>query len=91
MSRFDTVHVYADLVRFRQPALMGELHCQESRSGEIFSFSYDEMWLAGMETFAFDPDLSLVTGHQYPASDRTNFGISGFIAGPLGPRADAAA
>jgi serine/threonine-protein kinase HipA len=75
MSRFDTVHVYADLERFRHPALMGELHCQQSRSGEIFSFNYDRTWLAGAETFAFDPDLALVAGHQYPASDRANFGI----------------
>jgi serine/threonine-protein kinase HipA len=75
MSRLDTVHVYADLERFRQPALMGELHCQQSRSGEIFSFNYDRTWLAGADTFAFDPDLVLVAGHQYPASDRANFGI----------------
>ncbi|HWG20346.1 MAG TPA: HipA domain-containing protein [Terracidiphilus sp.] len=75
MSRFDTVHVYADLERFAQPALMGELHCQQSRSGEIFSFLYDETWLTRAEAFAFDPDLSLVAGHQYPASDRANFGI----------------
>jgi len=75
MSRLDTVHVYADLERFGQPALMGQLHCQQGRSGEIFSFNYDEKWLAGPETFAFDPDLALVMGHQYPASDRANFGI----------------
>ena len=75
MTRFDTVQVYVDLERFGQPALMGELHCQQSRSGEIFSFNYDEAWLAGPETFAFDPDLALVAGHQYPASDRANFGI----------------
>jgi serine/threonine-protein kinase HipA len=75
MTRFDTVQVYVDLERFAQPALMGELHCQQSRSGEIFSFKYDEAWLAGPETFAFDPDLALVAGHQYPASDRANFGI----------------
>jgi serine/threonine-protein kinase HipA len=75
MTRFDTVQVNVDLERFAQPALMGELHCQQSRSGEIFSFNYDEAWLAGAETFAFDPDLALVAGHQYPASDRANFGI----------------
>src|SRR5260370_26077024 len=54
---------------------MGEFHCQQSRSGEIFSFTYDEAWLAGPEPFAFDPDLALVAGHQYPVSDRANFGI----------------
>jgi serine/threonine-protein kinase HipA len=75
MTRFDTVQVYLDLERFGQPALMGELHCQQSRSGEIFSFNYDEAWLSGPEAFAFDPDLALVAGHQYPASNRANFGI----------------
>ncbi len=75
MTRFNTVRVYVDLERLGQPALMGELHCQQSRSGEIFSFNYDEAWLAGPEVFAFDPDLGLVAGHQYPASDRANFGI----------------
>jgi serine/threonine-protein kinase HipA len=75
VSRLNTVHVYADLEHFGQPAFMGELHCQPSRSGEIFSFNYNEAWLAGAETFAFDPDLALAAGHQYPASDRANFGI----------------
>jgi len=75
MTRFDTVQVYVDLEHFGQPALMGELYCQQGRSGEIFSSNYDETWLAGPETFAFNPDLALVEGHQYPASDRANFGI----------------
>ena len=47
MTRFDTVQVYVDLECFTQPALMGELLCQQSRSGEIFSFNYDEAWVAG--------------------------------------------
>jgi serine/threonine-protein kinase HipA len=75
MSRFDTVQVYADIDHFRKPALIGELHCQQSRAGEIFSFNYDKTWLASAQAFAFDPDLALVAGHQYPAPDRTNFGI----------------
>jgi serine/threonine-protein kinase HipA len=54
---------------------MGELHCQQSGSGEIFSFEYDKLWLARPELFAFDPDLALSSGDQYPAADRTNFGI----------------
>jgi serine/threonine-protein kinase HipA len=54
---------------------MGELHCQQSRSGEIFSFNYDDTWLARPEVFAFDPDLALSAGHPYPAPDKVNFGI----------------
>jgi serine/threonine-protein kinase HipA len=75
MPRFDTVQVHVDLDRFGQPALMGDLHCQQSGAGEIFSFKYDESWLTRAEVFAFDPDLALSPGHQYPAADRTNFGI----------------
>ena len=75
MSHFDTAYVYADLERFHAPFLMGELHRQKSRSGDIFSFHYEKALLASEAAFAFDPDLALVTGHQYPAPDRANFGI----------------
>jgi len=75
MPRFDTVQVYVDLARFGQPVWMGDLHCQQSGAGEIFSFQYDKSWLTRAEVFAFDPDLTLAPGHQYPAADRTNFGI----------------
>jgi serine/threonine-protein kinase HipA len=75
MPRYDTVQVYVDIERFTEPALMGNLHAQQSGTGEIFSFEYDESWLIRAEAFAFDPDLALVTGHQYPVADRENFGI----------------
>jgi serine/threonine-protein kinase HipA len=75
MPRFDTVQVYVDLEHSGLPAIMGELHCRQSRTGEIFSFNYDETWLARPEVFAFDPDLALSAGHQYPAPDKANFGI----------------
>jgi len=75
MPRFDTVQVYADIERFTEPALMGDLRAQQSGTGEIFSFAYDETWLTRAEAFAFDPDLALVAGHQYPVADRANFGI----------------
>lgn len=75
MSRFDTVQAHVDLEHSGQPVLMGELHCQPSRTGEIFSFKYDEAWLARPEVFAFDPDLALSSGPQYPAPDKANFGI----------------
>jgi serine/threonine-protein kinase HipA len=68
MSRLDTVHVYVDLERFRQPALMGELHCQQSRSGEIFSFNYDRTWLAGADIRRLHPPLQRQRGtpHREP-------------------------
>ena len=75
MARFDTAQVWLDAERFEQPALMGALHCQTSGTGEIFSFEYSREWLEREEAFAFDPDLALVTGPQYSAPERTNFGI----------------
>lgn len=73
--RFNTVDVYADLEHFDKPLLMGSLRCQGSRSGDLFSFEYDNAWLTRPEVFAFDPDLTLVAGAQYPAPERANFGI----------------
>jgi len=75
MARFETVQVWLDLERFEQPVLMGVLHCQTSGTGEIFSFEYSRNWLDQGEAFAFDPDLALVTGQQYPSPQRANFGI----------------
>jgi len=75
MVRFNTVQVCVDLEPFGEPALMGSLHCQNAGSGEIFSFEYAPSWLQRAEVFAFDPDLALVSGSQYPAPDRVSFGI----------------
>ncbi len=75
MAGLDTVEVCIDLVRFGHPVLMGQLHRQQSGSGEIFSFEYDRDWLEQPEVFSFDPDLALAAGHQYPAPQRKNFGI----------------
>ena len=75
MAALDTVQVHVDLERFQHPVSMGVLHRQQSDAGEIFSFEYDRAWLDRPEVFAFDPDLALAAGHQYPAANRPNFGI----------------
>lgn len=75
MPGLETVEVYLDLAKMTEPALMGTLHCQQSGKGELFSFKYDRTWIARTEAFVFDPDLALDEGHQYPSSDRSNFGI----------------
>ena len=75
MPGLDTVEVCIDLERFGAPVLMGLLHRQQSGAGEIFSFEYDRAWLEQPEVFSFDPDLALAAGHQYPAAERSNFGI----------------
>src|SRR5580693_10195561 len=75
MAAIETVQVYLDADQIAEPDLMGTLHCQRSGKGELFSFEYAKAWLDQAEAFAFDPDLTLGEGHQYPSSDRANFGI----------------
>jgi hypothetical protein len=90
MAALDSVLVHVDLERFQHPVSMGVLHRQQSGAGEIFSFEYDRAWLDRPEVFAFDPDLALAAGHQYPAANRKNFGI--FLDSPpdrVGPGVDA--
>jgi serine/threonine-protein kinase HipA len=70
-----TVRVFADLSYFEEPQLMGLLHHQPAARGGIFSFEYHPAWLRQAEALAFDPDLSLVEGPQYPAAERESFGI----------------
>jgi serine/threonine-protein kinase HipA len=74
MTRLDTVQVCADLDPLPEPALMGTLRRQASRSGDVLSFEYEPSWLE-RDTFAFDPDLTWVAGPQYPVAERANFGI----------------
>ena len=75
MPRLESVQVSADLERYDEPAAMGTLNCRTSVSGEVVSFAYDPTWLERPEAFAFDPDLALAVGPQYPAPDRATFGI----------------
>ena len=75
MNRPFRTRVYAELSRSEKPQLMGSLRYQPAPAGGIFSFEYDSAWLESPEAFVFDPDLSLVEGAQYPASERASFGI----------------
>jgi serine/threonine-protein kinase HipA len=75
MEAMETVEIYLDAEKAAEPELMGTLHCQRSGKGELFSFKYAKAWLDQAEAFAFDPDLTLGEGHQYPSADRSNFGI----------------
>jgi serine/threonine-protein kinase HipA len=70
-----SVHVYVDTEATAGPVLMGTLHAQSGGSQEIFSFEYDSAWLEREQAFAFDPDLQLLRGAQYPPQTRNNFGI----------------
>ena len=75
MAGIETVEVYLDAGQRLIPDLMGTLHCQRSGKGELFSFKYATAWLDQAEAFAFDPDLALAEGRQYPSADRSHFGI----------------
>lgn len=71
----DIVEVHADPEWLPGPQRMGWLRRQRSGRGEVFSFEYAPDWLATPDALAFDPELALVQGPQYPAADRANFGI----------------
>jgi serine/threonine-protein kinase HipA len=75
MAGLEQVEVYLDLERYAEPVPVGTLHRQQSAAGEIFSFEYDRTWLERPEVFAFDPDLAMAAGHQYPTPNRKNFGM----------------
>ncbi|HWG66767.1 MAG TPA: HipA domain-containing protein [Rhodanobacteraceae bacterium] len=76
MSRgMDAVEVHADLEWLDAPRQMGWLRRQSGGKGDVFSFEHDPQWLGISDAFAFDPDLVLANGPQYPPADRANFGI----------------
>ena len=69
------IYVYSDWVK-ENPVLVGLLFENSNRGKEIYSFEYDNAWLAGNSNFtSFDPDLSLYSGRQYAPLDKTLFGI----------------
>jgi serine/threonine-protein kinase HipA len=74
-SKQKSVQVYVDVGGTDGPPLMGTLRVQSSGRQEVFSFEYAPEWLGKDAAFAFDPDLQLLAGAQYPAQSRSNFGI----------------
>lgn len=72
--RADTVTVIADPDWLAEPQAMGTLRRQSGRT-DLLSFAYDEAWLSRPDALSFDPDLALVSGPQYPPTDRAGFGI----------------
>jgi serine/threonine-protein kinase HipA len=74
MSR--NIEVWADWHELGVPALMGHLRSSFSRGKEVFSFTYEDEWLAQGAARQLDPELRLFGGPQYPtASARANFGL----------------
>lgn len=74
-ANIEQVRVLADLETFQTPEPMGRLSCQTTRGRDVLAFEYEPAWLQHPEALAFDPELQLVEGPQYPPADRPNFGI----------------
>ncbi len=69
------LEVWADWARLGGPTFMGTLFATASRGKEIFSFEYDDDWLAGPHAQNLDPSLGLFGGPQYAPSSQENFGV----------------
>lgn len=70
-----TIEVWADWVGLDAPTFMGTLFATPSRGKEIFSFEYDDAWIADALAQSLDPSLGFFGGPQYAPSDRDNFGV----------------
>ncbi len=74
MSR--NLEVWADWLDNGSPVRMGRLRSILTRGKEVFSFTYDDGWLAMENARPLDPELKLFSGPQYPVSaTRANFGL----------------
>jgi len=62
------IEVWADWQELGSPTLMGRLRSSLTRGKEVFSFTYEEQWLASGAARQLDPDLLLFGGPQYPKS-----------------------
>jgi serine/threonine-protein kinase HipA len=69
------LYVYADWISMNGPHLMGVLAVDLVRGEEVFSFSYDEKWIAKGIVQELDPDLQFFSGDQYLEEKKLNFGI----------------
>ncbi|MBL4703928.1 MAG: HipA domain-containing protein [Flavobacteriales bacterium] len=54
---------------------MGEIQSERLKGKEIFSFEYDNDWLASGHAQLLDPELQLYTGLQHLGGDQKNFGL----------------
>ena len=76
MSKKRDIYVYADWAGLNGPQLMGVLHAEQLRGKEIFSFEYDNTWLASSFAQNLDPDLQLFKGFHYLNDNaKSNFGL----------------
>ncbi|MFP5471170.1 MAG: type II toxin-antitoxin system HipA family toxin [Bacteroidia bacterium] len=67
--------VHAHWKGIDKPFLIGILNAQLLRGKEVFSFEYDEQWLASKYVMQLDPDLGLYSGKHYLRDEKPNFGL----------------
>jgi len=74
-SERKNIYVYADWIGVNSPKLMGVLSVDIVRGVEVFSFAYDENWLAEGHAQELDPELQMYSGDQYLSEGKSNFGV----------------
>ena len=67
--------VFANWKGLDGPIKIGTLQSESVRGKEVFSFEYDKEWIDSGRYHLLDPDLRLLSGPQYPAVEKTNFGL----------------
>ncbi|MBA3464988.1 MAG: HipA domain-containing protein [Deltaproteobacteria bacterium] len=70
-----TIEVWADWTTLGGPTRMGHLHAVPGRGRELFSFEFDDAWLAAGHTELVDPRLQPTRGLHYAGDGRDNFGV----------------
>lgn len=65
MIGHDSVVVHVDALDLGGDRIVGTLAGNRSRTGRVFSFGYDEGWLARRDRFTLDPSLGLYEGEQF--------------------------
>ena len=65
ISAMKHIEVYADWKDLVAPHFTGILQVVRIRGKEIFSFTYDNLWLESGQPFMLDPTLSMYSGPQY--------------------------
>lgn len=68
----DKLKIFVDLDWNGTIHNVGTLLFNRQRGAEVMSFAYTEAWLSSSIAYEIDPELPLISGHQYPSS--SNFG-----------------
>ncbi len=68
------IWIYAHWKDMNEPKCIGILAAQQAKGRKVFSFSYDEDWIASKEQLLLDPDIVWYGGQQYP-NGKENFGV----------------